>query len=42
MGGKSGKIAARNGKVDGKNGNVWRWCGHIQVDKHVVANGCGW
>jgi hypothetical protein len=49
LGGKSGKIAARDGnevarfgKVGGKSGNVWQGCRSIHVTKHVVAHGCGW
>jgi len=46
MGGKSGTITARNGKdvatdgkVGGKNGNVWRERGHIQAVRCAAA--CG-
>jgi len=42
MGGKSGKIAARNGKVDGKNGTIWRGCGRVQAGMLAFASGCGW
>jgi hypothetical protein len=37
MGGKSGTIAARNGKGGGKNGAVWWGCGRVQAATRAVA-----
>jgi hypothetical protein len=49
MGGKSGKIAARNGKdvatdgtVGGKNGNGSWGCGHVHDARVAVAIGRWW
>jgi len=41
MGGKSGKIAARSGNVDGKNGTVGGGCGHIHTAIRETAIGGG-
>jgi hypothetical protein len=34
---RSGNDLARSGKVGGKNGTVWQWCGHLHAMMLRVA-----